>query len=127
MRRFFHALTNQIRVTVRPAFAPEHSDPSAARFVFTYHIRIENVGDQTVQLLTRHWHIHDSIAGDSQVEGEGVVGERPVIAPGDVHEYESFCVLQGASGHMQGYYRFRQVDGNQIRVTIPRFELNAMA
>jgi ApaG protein len=125
MRRLFHALSNQIRVTVRPAFAPEHSDPSVPRFVFTYRIRIENVGDRTVQLLTRHWLIHDSVAGDSVVEGDGVVGERPVIAPGDVHEYESYCVLQGPTGHMQGHYRFRQVHGDQLRVTIPLFELAA--
>jgi ApaG protein len=123
MRSFYHALTNGIRVTVRPSFAPEHSDPALPRFVFVYRIRIENVGEHTVQLLWRHWYIRDSVAGDSEVEGEGVVGERPVIAPGEVHEYESFCVLQGDSGHMVGHYDFRRADGSPVRADIPRFDL----
>lgn len=125
MRPFYHALTNGIRVTVRPFFAPEHSDPAVPRFVFVYRIRIENVGEHTAQLLWRHWHIHDPIGGPSEVEGEGVVGERPVIAPGEVHEYESFCVLQGPTGHMEGHYRFRRANGEELRVTIPRFDLQA--
>ena len=125
MKRFFHALSNGIRVTVRPSFAPVHSDPAVPRFVFVYRIRIENVGDHTAQLLNRYWQIHDSIAGDSEVEGPGVVGKRPVIAPGEVHEYESFCVLEGPSGHMQGHYEFRRSDGSDVQVRIPRFDLEA--
>ncbi len=93
------------------------------RFVFVYRIRIENVGEHTVQLLWRHWYIHDALAGDSEVEGEGVVGERPVIAPGEVHEYESFCVLQGERGQMVGHYDFRRADGAGLRAEIPRFDL----
>jgi ApaG protein len=123
MRRFYHALSNGIRVTVRPVYAPEHSDPTVPRFVFVYHIRIENVGEHTVQLLWRHWNIHDPVGGDSEIEGEGVVGEQPVIAPGEVHEYESFCVLQGPTGHMEGHYVFRRSGGQDLRVLIPRFEL----
>ena len=124
MRSFYHALSNGIRVTVRPTFAPEHSDPDLPRFVFVYRIRIENVGDHTVQLLRRHWHIHDPVGGDGEIEGEGVVGEQPVIAPGEVHEYESFCVLQGPGGHMEGHYTFRRSGGAELRVQIPRFELH---
>lgn len=120
---FYHKVTDGIRVTVRPVYAAEHSDPAIPSFVFIYHIRIENVGERTVQLLWRHWYIHDSVAGVSEVEGEGVIGEQPVLAPGDVHEYESYCILQGARGHMEGYYEFRRPDGTALKVEIPRFEL----
>jgi ApaG protein len=120
---FYYRSTNGIRITVWPRFAPEHSDAEEPRYVFIYHIRMENVGDRTAQLLWRHWYIHDALAGDSEVQGEGVVGEQPVLAPGDVHEYESFCVLQGSTGHMQGYYLFRSPDGHEFQVEIPRFEL----
>jgi ApaG protein len=95
--------------------------------VFVYHIRIENVGDRTAQLLWRHWYIHDELAGDTEVQGEGVIGEQPVLAPGDVHEYESFCVLQGRTGHMEGYYLFQSPGGEEFRVEIPRFELKISA
>jgi ApaG protein len=122
----FHALTHGFRVTVRPRYAPEHSDPAVPRFVFIYRIRIENVGERTAQLYWRHWYIKDAVAGASEVQGEGVVGEQPVLAPGDVHEYESFCVLEGAQGSMEGYYVFRRTDGEELEVTIPRFELSVV-
>ena len=125
MQPFFYRSTNGIRISVWPRFSPEHSDPDEPRYLFVYHIRIENVGDRTAQLLWRHWFIHDEQAGDTEVQGEGVVGERPVLAPGDVHEYESFCVLQGRSGHMEGYYLFHSPDGSDFKAEIPRFELRA--
>jgi ApaG protein len=126
--RLFHAVTDGIRVTVRPIFAPEHSDPVEPRYVFIYQIRIENLADFTAQLQWRHWFIHDPVGGDSEVEGEGVVGEMPVLAPGDVHEYQSFCVLRGTSGHMHGYYKFvKSSGGEEVRVAVPRFELNVPA
>jgi ApaG protein len=122
---FYHRITDGIRVTVRPAFAPDHSDPREPRFVFVYRIRIENVGDRTARLMRRHWHIQDDAAGPAEVEGAGVVGQQPVLAPGDVHEYESFCVLRGPTGRMSGTYRFRRPDGAEFDVDIPRFELRA--
>src|SRR5687768_2263690 len=125
MRTLFHSVTSGIRVTARPHHAVEHSDPSAPRYVFVYRIRIENVGQHTAQLLWRHWYIHDEVAGDSEVEGAGVIGEQPTLAPGDVHEYESFCVLQGRSGSMVGTYLFRSPDGSEFEAEIPRFELRA--
>ena len=112
-----------MRISVWPRFAPDHSDADEPRYLFVYHIRIENVGDRTAQLLWRHWFIHDDVGGDTEVDGEGVVGEQPVLAPGDVHEYESFCVLQGRSGYMEGYYLFHCPDGSDFRAEIPRFEL----
>jgi ApaG protein len=124
MQPMFYQVTEGIRVTVRPYFAAEHSDPLEPRYVFVYRIRIENTSDRTAQLLWRHWYIHDVIAGDSEVEGEGVVGEQPVLAPGDTHEYESFCVLRGPLGHMEGYYEFKRPDRTLFRATVPRFPLS---
>lgn len=121
---YMHA-SNGIRVTVRPEYAPEHSLPGSGRFVFVYRIRIDNEGERTIQLLRRHWHIHDAVAGDSEVEGEGVVGDQPVVAPGDMHEYQSFVVLQGPDGHMEGEYRIRRTDGVEFDAPIPRFLLDA--
>jgi ApaG protein len=120
----FSATSQGIRVTVRPFFLPSQSDPAGGRFVFVYRIRIENLGGDPVQLVWRHWDIHDAAAGDSQVEGEGVVGEQPVIAPGEEHEYESFCVLAGPHGHMEGFYEFISEAG-PFRASIPRFLLLA--
>lgn len=125
MKPFFHRETEGIRITVRPWFAAEHSDPMEPRYVFVYRIRIENTGDRTAQLLWRHWYIHDVVAGDSEVEGEGVVGEKPVLAPGDTHEYESFCVLRGPLGHMEGFYEFTRPDRSSFRAAVPRFTLDA--
>lgn len=117
--------TNGVRITVQPVFAPEHSDTREPRFVFVYFIRVDNVGDSTIKLLWRHWFIHDDAAGDSEVEGEGVVGEQPVIAPGDFHEYNSYCILRGFTGHMEGWYDFQSTAGEQFRADIPRFQLDA--
>lgn len=120
---FFYAITEGIRVTAQPFFLPDHSDPQELRYVFAYQIRIENVGSEAAQLRWRHWRIHDIEAGDSEVEGEGVIGEQPVIPPGGVHEYQSFCVLKGPRGHMEGYYEFERPSGATFRATIPRFIL----
>ena len=125
MHNLYHRAGDDVRISVLPRFMAEHSDPEEPRYVFVYHIRIENVGERTAQLLWRHWYIHDDAEGDSEVEGEGVVGEQPVIAPNDVHEYESFCVLKGPRGWMEGYYEFRRTDGTTFRGEIPRFELSA--
>ena len=119
----FYAITDGIRITVQPMFLPDHSDPAEPRFVFAYRVRIENVGERAAQLMWRHWFIHDGAAGDSEVEGEGVIGQQPLIEPGGVHEYQSFCVLESAEGHMDGTYEFRRPDGTVFRASIPRFLL----
>lgn len=115
-------LEGEMRITAEPVFARGHSQPPF-RYVFVYFIRIENIGSETAQLFWRHWLIHDAVAGDQEVEGEGVVGESPVLEPGGVHEYQSFCALAGRSGHMEGFYHFRRPDGTVFRAAIPRFEL----
>ncbi|MCG8468978.1 MAG: Co2+/Mg2+ efflux protein ApaG [Gemmatimonadetes bacterium] len=117
--------TGAVRIRVETRYAEAHSNPSAWRYVFVYHVTIENVGHETVQLFWRHWRIHDLVAGDHEVTGEGVVGESPVLEPGDAHRYQSFCVLRGHSGHMEGFYHFRRTDGSVFRAEIPRFLLHA--
>jgi ApaG protein len=124
-RAFFYRETEGIRITVRPRYVPEQSRPSQRHFVFAYCVRIENVSQETAQLVSRRWLIHDSVGRDTEVEGEGVVGEQPVLAPGRVHEYQSFCVLQSGSGHMEGSYRFVRADGSAFEAQIPRFILDA--
>jgi len=124
-RAFFYRETEGIRITVRPRYVPEQSRPSQRHFVFAYYVRIENVSQETAQLVSRRWLIHDSVGRDTEVEGEGVVGEQPVLAPGCVHEYQSFCVLQSGSGHMEGSYRFVRADGSAFEAQIPRFILDA--
>ena len=121
----FHRITDGIRVTVRPSFLPLESDPEGARFVFAYHVRLENCGPVGARLRTRRWHIHDPVAGDQVVEGDGVVGQQPHLAPGAAHEYRSFCVLQGPEGWMEGAYRFERDDGTAFEAAIPRFVLHA--
>lgn len=123
----FYRMTEGIRITARPFYLADQSDPWQRRYVFTYHIRIENVGETPVQLLWRHWYIHDSVAGESEVEGEGVVGQKPLLRPRQVHEYESFCVLQSPLGHMEGFYQFRRPDGSTFEAAIPRFQLRVNA
>lgn len=117
--------TEGIRVRVHPGFSLAQSDPDEGRFVFSYRVHLENEGSESGQLLYRHWEIHDSNGEDSEVDGEGVIGEQPHLAPGDAHTYQSFCVLRSPSGYMQGHYTFRRADGREFRVAIPRFELAA--
>ena len=126
-RPFFYRESNGIRVTVRPTYLPEQSRPHARHYVFAYYVRIENVGTQSAQLLSRRWRIHDSIGEDSRVEGEGVIGEQPTIAPGKVHEYQSFIILKSPSGYMEGDYHFVRDDASTFDALIPRFELDATA
>ncbi|MEP6764783.1 MAG: Co2+/Mg2+ efflux protein ApaG [Gemmatimonadaceae bacterium] len=114
-----------MRITVRPSYQSEHSNPVLGQYKFAYRIRIENVGAQGAQLRTRRWLIHDPVGGDNVVEGEGVVGEQPHLLTGEVHEYQSFCVLRSPTGWMEGVYRFVRDDGSSFLATIPRFILNA--
>lgn len=124
-RDLFYRITNQIRITVRPLYLDDRSSPDAQQYVFAYFVRIENVGDQDAHLLRRRWLIHDSIGEDVEVEGEGVVGEQPVIEPGGIHEYSSFCILKSPQGHMEGHYLFARPDGATFEAAIPRFTLDA--
>lgn len=122
---FYYKCTDGIRVTVRPVFLPERSHAPKQQFVFAYFVRIENIGTESAQLRSRRWLIHDSIGEETVVEGEGVVGEQPLLACGQVHEYQSFCVLKSPGGWMEGQYFFQRTDGSMFPAEIPRFHLAA--
>ena len=121
----YELITEGIRILVRPSFSLSYSEPEDRRFVFTYHVEMENKGEEVAQLLFRHWRIHDSQGEDSEVDGEGVVGKQPTLAPGKSHAYESFCVLSSPLGFMEGYYTFVRPTGEEFRVSVPRFDLRA--
>ena len=120
----YEQVTSGIRVRVQPRFSLSDSDPEGGVYVFSYEIEMENEGDIRAQLLFRHWRIHDSIGDDTEVDGEGIVGMKPVLQPGESHTYQSFCVLRSPVGYMEGYYTFARPDGQLFRVDVPRFELN---
>lgn len=121
---FQHAATTQ-GVTVRVAvnFMPEQSRVGAQRWFWVYHIRIENGRDSRVQLRTRHWRITDSNGMVNVVDGEGVVGETPLLEPGQSHDYVSGCELTTSQGAMEGHYTFARADGTLFEVAIPHFPL----
>jgi ApaG protein len=121
---FYYKQTSGIRITVRPVYLRDQSEPSAKHYVFAYFVRIENVESEAARLLSRRWLIHDSIGEDTEVEGDGVVGEQPLIEPGQVHEYQSFCILKSGEGFMEGHYNFVRPDSTTFRAEIPRFLLS---
>ncbi|WP_120078117.1 Co2+/Mg2+ efflux protein ApaG [Aurantiacibacter odishensis] len=121
------AITAGITVRVAVSFMPEQSRVGAGRWFWVYHIRIENGRDETVQLKSRHWRITDSNGMVNIVDGEGVVGETPVLAPGETHDYVSGCELATNMGAMEGHYTFIHTDGSQFEVAIPYFPLAAPA
>ncbi len=123
----YDATTEAVTVTVRPAYLDDKSDPLARRFVFAYFVRIENHGLDEVQLLRRRWVIADADGRRQEVEGAGVVGRQPTIAPGEAHEYHSFCVLQAFDGTMEGTYLMQRQGGERFVAAIPRFHLRALA
>ena len=129
MKEFFdhHAITGGITVRVAVNFLPEQSRVDAGKWFWVYHIRIENHSDRTVQLLRRHWKITDGRGMVNLVEGEGVVGEQPVLKPGESHDYVSGCPLATPHGSMEGHYTFRCEDQSEFQAAIPFFPLAAPA
>ncbi|AGH48175.1 MULTISPECIES: Co2+/Mg2+ efflux protein ApaG [Sphingomonadales] len=119
----YSAATRDVMVRVSVSFLPEQSEPSKGRWFWTYHIRIENDGPFAVQLLHRHWTISDGRGGRHEVQGEGVVGEQPVIEPGCSYDYVSGCPLHTPTGTMEGSYHMVGEDGSSFDVRIPRFQL----
>lgn len=119
------AVTRDITVRVSVSFLPEQSEPQRGRWFWAYHVRIENGGTRAVQLVSREWSIVDARGGRHEVQGEGVVGEQPVIEPGEAFDYVSGCPLNTPSGSMDGRYHMIGADGAAFAVTIPRFPLVA--
>ena len=116
-------ITKGIRVSVRPEHVVESSDPDDDVFTFAYTVRIENNGGETVQLLERHWLILSNGVRIAEVVGPGVVGNQPVLAPGEFHEYSSSAVIQDPIGSMEGSYTFKSDAGKYFEVKIPKFDL----
>lgn len=123
----FVAFTEDIRVAVSPIYLDDQSDLMARRAVFAYYVQIENGSGREVQLLRRRWRIVEGEERLREVEGAGVVGEQPIIAPGETYTYNSFVVLETLEGAMEGTYLMQRDDGERFRITIPRFYLRARA
>lgn len=121
------ATTDGVTVRVSVSFLPEQSEPARGRWFWAYHIRIENGAAAPVQLISREWTIADGRGGRHDVQGEGVVGEQPVIAPGESFDYVSGCPLSTPTGWMEGVYRMVAADGRAFAAQIPRFPLVAPA
>ena len=118
------AVTRDIRVLVDPAYLEEASDPDANKYVWAYTIEIRNEGAHTVQLKERYWEITDGNGHVEHVQGPGVVGEQPVLNPGDVYEYTSGCPLETNSGFMVGRYTMESKQSESFDIAIPAFALD---
>lgn len=117
------AITQGIRVTVRSQYLEAESQPRAGKYLFAYTVTISNEGDQEARLLGRHWIITDAHGREEQVRGEGVVGRKPVIAPGQTHEYSSYCPLPTPIGFMRGTFQMVRPDDTEFDATIAPFTL----
>lgn len=117
--------TRSITVSVKPFFLEDQSAPDEGRFVWAYHVRIENEGQETVQLRNRYWRITDSLGRVQEVRGAGVVGEQPVLRPGESFEYTSGTPLPTPSGIMVGSYQMESDAGERFEVAVPAFSLDS--
>jgi ApaG protein len=120
----YSATTRDIRVTVRPQYLPDQSDPTKSQYVWAYQVRIENKGGSTVQLRSRHWRITDARGRLQEVKGPGVVGKTPRLRPGEVFEYTSGTPLSTPSGFMGGTYQMVSESGEKFDIEIPTFSLD---
>ncbi|MEW6776965.1 MAG: Co2+/Mg2+ efflux protein ApaG [Bdellovibrionota bacterium] len=118
------AITRGVRVKVRARYSAEHSAPKENNFFFLYTVRISNEGTETVQLVSRHWIITDGTGSTREVKGPGVVGEQPVLAPGQSFEYTSGCPLSTPIGSMHGSYQMTTPEGDAFDAQIASFTLS---
>ena len=119
------AVTQGIRVEVMSRHVPENSRPGEGEWIFQYTVRITNQSAETAQLLSRHWLITDAFENIREVKGPGVVGEQPVLAPGQSFQYSSWCPLKTPTGHMRGIYHMTRPSGESFKVEIAPFALKA--
>ena len=117
--------TNNINITVDPYYLEEQSEPDEQHYVWAYQVTINNMGEETVQLKNRYWKIIDSNGTKQEVKGEGVVGEQPILNPGEKYEYTSGTPLSTPSGFMEGHYEMEKKNGNKFEVLIPLFSLDS--
>lgn len=122
----YRELTQGIQVEANPCFVPEESKPEQSYYVFTYRIKITNLGDVPVQLLSRHWIITDGHGKVHEVKGPGVIGAQPKLFLGQDFEYSSFCPLPTPTGSMRGTYKMVDADHKEFEVRIPLFFLRDM-
>ena len=125
LQHMYSAVTREIRVEVEPIYLKDQSEPDDGQFVWAYRVQIENEGAETVQLLTRYWHITDGLGRVQEVRGAGVVGEQPVLNPGESYEYTSGTPLTTPSGIMKGTYRMKTPGGEKFDIEIPAFSLDS--
>jgi ApaG protein len=123
-KTLYSETTRAITILVEPIYLVEQSVPSKNHYVWAYHVRIENRGEETVQLLTRHWRIMDQGGNVQEVKGDGVVGEQPILVPGDAFEYTSGTPLGTPSGIMSGSYHMQTNDGDEFDAIVPAFSLD---
>lgn len=116
--------TRSILVKVEPEFLPDQSEPDEHRYVWAYHVHIENQGTETVQLKSRYWHITDELGHVQEVSGAGVIGEQPTLSPGQSYDYTSGTPLGTPSGIMRGHYMMKSETGNLFEAAIPAFSLD---
>lgn len=121
----YSATTRSIKITVRTSYLEDQSAPADSHFVWAYHIHIENMGQETVQLVSRYWRITDAKGEIHEVRGPGVVGEQPVLEPGDYFDYTSGTPLSTPSGIMTGHYRMENERGESFEAQIPAFSLDS--
>jgi ApaG protein len=121
----YRECTRSIQISVEPFYVDEQSSPEHGRFVFGYRVQIDNQSAETVQLVSRHWRITDSLGRTMEMRGPGVVGKQPVLKPGERFEYTSGTPLTTSSGIMVGSYQMVTTGGEQFDVTIPAFSLDA--
>ena len=118
------AVTEGIKVSVETEYQPYYSSPRQHHYVFTYKVTIHNTSQYSIQLLKRHWHIHDAYYPMYEVDGKGVVGQQPVLESCQKYQYVSGCNLKSGMGKMHGYYLMdRLVDGRKFKVKIPIFSM----
>ena len=120
----YTSVTKDISVSVEPFYLDKESEPEDSHYVWGYQIHIENYGQKTVQLERRHWIITDGNGQTHEVDGEGVIGEQPVLEPGQAFEYTSGAPLTTSSGFMVGTYKMKNMDGTYFDVDIPAFSLD---
>lgn len=119
-------ITEGVKVSVEAEYQPDYSSPSQYHYVFTYRVTIENNSDKTIKVLTREWFIQDVGHKLREVAGEGIVGQQPIIEPGNTHQYVSGCNLKSGIGTMYGSYGIeRLMDGKKLTISIPKFQMIA--
>ena len=121
----YRAITKEIAVSVTPTYLESQSSPASSQYFWAYRVVIENQGQETVQLQSRHWMITNARGEFTEVKGPGVVGEQPVLKPGERYEYTSGAPLDTASGMMGGAYQMESESGERFDIEIPTFSLDS--